>query len=106
MNHITISGEISGDIREELNRELYCCKFKLKNLYYNDKKSHLETVYIDCICYGNVARYVSTELYIGCDVLITGRILTRTYKVESNKTVTKYYIGCNTVTKLEQEMYE
>ena len=104
MNHITISGQVSGDIREELNKELYCCKFKLKNLYYNDKKSHLETIYIDCICYGNVARFVHTELYEGCNVLITGRILTRHYVVNGSGFY-KYYIGCNTVTKLEQEDY-
>lgn len=108
MNTIVVSGKIASDILEDLNGELYCSKFKIKNMSYspNRKYNNVETVMLPCIAYGNVARYVSTELYNGCDVLITGRILTRTYKVESNKTVTKYYIGCNTVTKLEQELYE
>ena len=65
MNNITITGEIVGDVTEELNRELYCCKFKIKNNEYSYKKSRDEVIYLDCICYGNVARYVYHELYEG-----------------------------------------
>lgn len=105
MNNIIISGEVVGDVREELNKELYCCKFKIKNNEYSYKKSRDEIIYLDCICYGNVARYVYNELYEGCKILITGRILTRHYVVNGSGFY-KYYIGCNTVTKLEQEDYE
>ena len=72
---------------------------------YAYKKNNIETIYLDCICYGNVARYVYHELYEDCDVLITGRMLTRHYVVNGSGFY-KYYIGCNTVTKLEQEDYE
>lgn len=104
MNYVVISGQIVGDIKEELNRELYCCKFKLKNTKFSEKKSNVETVYIDCICYGNVATFVNTELYDGANVVVTGRVLTRHYIVNGTGFY-KLYIGCNTVTKLEQEDY-
>ena len=105
MNYLTISGEVSGDIREELNRELYCCKFKLKNMEYSQKKNNIETIYIDCICYGNLARFVYHEMYDGCKIVVTGRLITRHY-IANGQGFYKYYIGCNTVTKLEQEDYE
>lgn len=104
MNNVTITGEVVSDIREELNEGLTCCKFKIKNLYYNNKKSIQEPTYIDCICYGYVAEYCLHEVYTGCKVLITGRILSRTYIVNCSR-FNKMYIGCNTVTQLVQEDY-
>lgn len=105
MNYCTISGTIVGDIDTELDREMRCCKFNIKNLYWKQTVSAMEKTIIRCICYGALAEYVSNELYDGANVLVTGRIVSRHYVV-NNTHLDRLYIGCNTVTRLEQEEYD
>ena len=104
MNYCVISGQIVGDIVSELDREKSCCKFNIKNLYYKPNVSASEKTIIRCICYGALADYVYHELYEGANILVTGRVLSRHY-VSNGVHIDRLYVGCNTVTKLEQEEY-
>ena len=104
MNYCVVSGQIVGDIVSELDREMKCCKFNIKNLYYKPNVSANEKTIIRCICYGALADYVYHELYEGANVLVTGRVLNRHY-VSNGVHIDRLYIGCNTVTRLEQEEY-
>lgn len=107
MNHITISGIVVGDIIQELNRETYTCKFKIKNIYFSPTKKNNETTYIRCIAYGSLGRYCYNELYEGANIIVTGRILNRCYIPDNKSTaINILYIGCNTVSKLDQLDYE
>ena len=104
MNYVVVSGQIVGDIDTELNKEMSCTKFNIKNIYYKPTTSTSEKTIIRCICYGALADYVYNELYEGANVLVTGRVLNRHYVV-NNTHIDRLYVGCNTVTKLEQEEY-
>lgn len=104
MNYCVVSGQIVGNINNELNNNMSCCKFNIKNLYYKPNISANEKTIIRCICYGSLADYVNNELYEGANILVTGRVLSRHYIV-NNTHIERLYIGCNTVTKLEQEEY-
>lgn len=104
MNYCVVSGKIIGDIVSELDREMKCCKFNIKNLYYKPNVSANEKTIIRCICYGALAEYVYNEMYEGANVLVTGRVLNRHY-VSNGVHIDRLYIGCNTVTRLEQEEY-
>ena len=104
MNYVVVSGQIVGDIDTELNKEMSCTKFNIKNIYYKSTTSTSEKTIIRCICYGALADYVYNELYEGANVLVTGRVLNRHYVV-NNTYIDRLYVGCNTVTKLEQEEY-
>ena len=104
MNHVVITGKITGDIIHELDRAVSFCKFNVKNSYFKGNNSTQQIVIIRCIAYGAVADYVANELYEGCNVIVTGRVCYR--KIEANNTViNQLYIGCNTVSILEQEEY-
>lgn len=105
MNYCTISGTIVGDIDTELDREMRCCKFNLKNLYWKQTVSAMEKTIIRCICYGALADYVTNELYEGANILVTGRMVSRHYIV-NNTHLDRMYVCCNTVTRLEQEEYD
>lgn len=104
MNYCTVSGKLVGDIDSSYTNEMRCCKFNLKNIYYKPTTSTSEQTTIRCICYGALADYVVNELYDGASILVTGRILSRHYVVNGMHT-DRVYVGCNTVTKLEQEEY-
>jgi len=104
MNQVVISGKIVGEINSELKNEMKVCRFKLKNMYYIDKNSKQEITIIRCIAYGALAEYCYNELYEGANILITGRVLHRHY-ISNNQPIDLMYVGCNTVTKLEQEEY-
>lgn len=104
MNYCVVSGKIVGDIDNSLNGNMSCCKFNLENLYYKPKQSATEKTIIRCICYGALADYVNNELYDGATVIVTGRVLSR-YYISNNTSFNRLYIGCNTVSKLEQEEY-
>ena len=104
MNYVVISGQIVGDIDNELSKEMSCAKFNVKNIYYKPTTSTSEKTIIRCICYGALADYVYNELYEGANILVTGRVLNRHYIV-NNTHIDRLYVGCNTVTKLEQEEY-
>lgn len=104
MNYCIVSGTIVGDIDSELNKEMSCTKFNIKNLYYKSNKSSTEKAIIRCICYGALADYVYNELYEGANILVTGRVLNRHY-VSNGVHLDRLYIGCNTVSILEQEEY-
>lgn len=104
MNYVVISGQIVGDIDTELNKEMSCTKFNIKNIYYKPTTSTSEKTIIRCICYGALADYVYNELYEGANILVTGRVLSRHY-VSNGVHIDRLYIGCNTVTRLEQEEY-
>ena len=104
MNYVVISGQIVGNIDNELNKEMSCTKFNVKNIYYKPTTSTSEKTIIRCICYGALADYVYNELYEGANVLVTGRVLNRHY-ISNGVHIDRLYIGCNTVTRLEQEEY-
>lgn len=104
MNYVVISGQIVGDIDTELNKEMSCTKFNVKNIYYKPTTSTSEKTIIRCICYGALADYVYNELYEGANILVTGRVLNRHY-ISNGVHIDRLYVGCNTVTKLEQEEY-
>jgi single-stranded DNA-binding protein len=104
MNYCIVSGQIVGDIDSELNKEMSCTKFNIKNLYYKPNKSSTEKAIIRCICYGALADYVYNELYEGANILVTGRVLNRHY-VSNGVHLDRLYIGCTTVSILEQEEY-
>lgn len=104
MNYCTISGTITGEICSTISEDMDKTTFNIKNLYYSPLTKATEKTIIRCICYGGLADYVNNELYEGANVLVTGRILSRFYKTEKTN-VSRLYIGCNTVTKLEQEEY-
>lgn len=104
MNYVVISGQIVGNIDTELNKEMSCTKFNVKNIYYKPTTSTSEKTIIRCICYGALADYVYNELYEGANVLVTGRVLNRHY-ITNGVHIDRLYVGCNTVTKIEQEEY-
>ena len=104
MNYVVISGQIVGDIDTELNKEMSCTKFNIKNIYYKPTTSTSEKTIIRCICYGALADYVYNELYEGANILVTGRVLNRHY-ITNGVHIDRLYVGCNTVTKIEQEEY-
>ena len=104
MNYVVISGQIVGDIDTELNKEMSCTKFNIKNIYYKPTTSTSEKTIIRCICYGALADYVYNELYEGANILVTGRVLNRHY-ITNGVHIDRLYVGCNTVTRLEQEEY-
>ena len=104
MNYVVVSGQIVGDIDTELNKEMSCTKFNVKNLYYKPNVSASEKTIIRCICYGALADYVYNELYEGANIIVTGRVLNRHY-VSNGIHLDRLYIGCNTVSILEQEEY-
>lgn len=104
MNYCVVSGQIVGEIVSELDREMSCVKFNIKNLYYMTNKSANEKTIIRCVCYGALADYVHNELYEGANIIVTGRILNRHY-IANNISINRLYIGCNTVSRLEQEEY-
>lgn len=105
MNYCVVSGKICSDIDTDYNGNMSCSKFNLDNLYYKPTKQSTERTIIRCICYGALADYVTAELYEGANVIVTGRILNRHY-VSNGIHIDRLYIGCNTVSKLEQEEYE
>ena len=105
MNYCVVTGKIAGYIDNDLSREMRCCKFNIENLYYKPNVSASEKTLIRCICYGALADYVANELYEGANILVTGRVLSRHYIV-NNTHIDRLYIGCNTVTRLEQEEYD
>jgi len=104
MNYVVISGQIVGDIDTKFNKEMSCTKFNVKNIYYKPTTSTSEKTIIRCICYGALADYVYNELYEGANILVTGRVLNRHY-ITNGVHIDRLYVGCNTVTKLEQEEY-
>lgn len=104
MNMCVVSGKIIGDIYTELRDGLKCCKFNINNLYYKPALNATEKTIIRCICYGALADYVDYELYEGANIIITGRVLNRHYIV-NNTHIDRLYIGCNTISTLEQEEY-
>lgn len=104
MNYCVVSGKIVGDIDNSINGNMSCCKFNIQNLYYTPNKSATEKTIIRCICYGALADYVYNELYEGANVIVTGRVLNRFY-ISNNTKFNRLYIGCNTVSRLEQEEY-
>ena len=69
MNYCVVSGQIVGNIDNQLNGEMSCCKFSIKNLYYKPNVSATEKTIIRCICYGALADYVYNELYEGANVI-------------------------------------
>jgi len=103
MNYCVVSGKMF-DIEYSTSTTINCTKFTLKNNYFRTDKTSTETTNIRCIAYGALADYINSEMYDGCDVLVTGRVLNRHY-ITNNTHINKMYIGCNTVTRLEQEEY-
>lgn len=105
MNHCVVSGKIVGDIDKTIgDNGATICKFNMANIYYKPKISASEKTILRCVSYGAVAEYVYNELYEGANIIVTGRILTRAYKV-NNSTYHQTYIGCDTVSRLDQEDY-
>lgn len=104
MNYCVISGKIVGDIDTSLSSERSCSRFNLENLYYKPTVSATEKTIIRCICYGALADYVANEMYEGEKIIVTGRILNRFY-IANNTAINRLYIGCHTVSRLEQEEY-
>ena len=105
MNHCVISGKISGDIDKTIgDNGMVTCKFNVANIHYKPKINASEKTLIRCVAYGALAEYVYNEMYDGANVLITGRILSRTYQV-NNGLYRKTYVGCDTVSRLDQEDY-
>ena len=104
MNHVVITGKITGDIIYEQDRATSMCSFNVKNLYYRGNTSTQQAVIIRCIAYGAVADYVGNELYQSCNVIVTGRVCYRRIEIP-NSVVNQLYVGCNTVSILEQEEY-
>ena len=105
MNYCVITGKIYGEIVNELGADLSCTKFNLKNLYYKPNVSATEKTIIRCICYGALADYVNNELYEGANVIVTGRVLSRHY-ISNGAHIDRLYVGCNTISLLEQEEYD
>lgn len=104
MNHVVITGKITGDIIYEQDRATSMCSFNVKNLYYKGNANVQQAVIVRCIAYGAVADYVGNELYQGCNVIVTGRVCYRRIEIP-NSVVNQLYVGCNTVSILEQEEY-
>ena len=104
MNQVIISGNITGDINCELDKNTTTTKFKLLNMVYSPNRSSMIKTIVRCITYGALAEYVNNELYEGCNVICTGRIQYRRY-ISKNTAVDMMYIMCNTVSILEQEEY-
>lgn len=104
MNYCVISGKIVGEMDIELNKTTRNCKFKIKNLYYDGNKQVQVPTLVRCMCHGALADYVYNEMYEGCNVIVTGRIIYKKYLV-GNQRFDKMYVSCTTVSKLEQEEY-
>lgn len=105
MNHVTISGMISGDFDYTTgDNNMRCLKFTLLNQEFKPSTSTKETTYIKCIAYGAVADYINSEMYDGAKVVVTGRLVHRRY-LANNTHFDKMYLNCYTVTRLEQEEY-
>ena len=104
MNTVIISGKIYGDIYYEYTNDVSITKFKICNQKYNGTKGIMDRHIIRCICKGALADYVNTELYEGCNIIITGYISSKVFDVNNTK-VDRTYLYCNTVSVLEQEEY-
>lgn len=104
MNLVVISGKIASEIEMGVEGEASRCKFKIKNQFYSSSKNAQLTTVIPCIAYGAVADYCYNELWEGCEVLVTGGLLFRRYLIDG-KRYDRMYIRCNTISKLEQEVY-
>lgn len=104
MNQVVISGKISGDILHEYNDTVSTTKFKILNQRYSPGSNTMLKTMVWCRCTGALADYVNTELYEGCNIIVTGYIQYITYVVGGTK-IDRLVIHCNTVSILEQEEY-
>lgn len=104
MNQVVISGKIYGDINHEYNNSVSTTKFKILNQKYSPSSSTMMKTIVWCRCTGALADYVNTELYEGCNIIVTGFIQYLTYVVNNTK-IDRLVIYCNTVSILEQEEY-
>lgn len=104
MNQVVISGKITGDINHEYNGDVSTVKFKILNQKYSYNSNKKISTIVWCRCTGALADYVNTELYEGCDIIVTGYIQYLSYVVNNVK-IDRLVIYCNTVSILEQEEY-
>lgn len=105
MNYVVITGVVSGEPIQEITKDgILTIKFNIRNEYYATTKQIKETTHINCISYGNIARYCNNEIYDGAKVLITGRIVRRHYFINGTH-IDKQYISCTNVARLDQEDY-
>lgn len=104
MNQVVISGKIYGDINHEYNDSVSTTKFKILNQRYSPNGGTMLKTIVWCRCTGALADYVNTELYEGCNIIVTGFIQYLTYVVNNTK-IDRLMIYCNTVSILEQEEY-
>lgn len=104
MNQVVISGKIYGDIIHEYNDSVSTTRFKILNQRYSPNSGTMLKTIVWCRCTGALADYVNTELYEGCNIIVTGFIQYLTYVVNNTK-IDRLVIYCNTVSILEQEEY-
>lgn len=106
MNMCIVSGKIVGDIENSQNGTMSCTKFNIQNMRYKPTTSTMEKTIIRCVSYGALADYINNELYEGCNIVVTGNILNRRYYLDSTKSyIDRLYVGCSTVSRLDQEEY-
>lgn len=53
------------------------------NIFTNDNRNRIDT-YVPCVCFGDMARKLSSELHVGDSVKLTGQLHSRTYKKYSD----------------------
>ena len=104
MNQVVISGKIYGDIIHEYNDSVSTTRFKILNQRYSQGANTMLKTIVWCRCTGALADYVNTELYEGCNIIVTGFIQYLSYVVNNVK-IDRLVIFCNTVSILEQEEY-
>lgn len=107
MNQVTISGKVNAEPRESINSTtgLRCVTFTLKNYLINANTGTSTVCYVRCVGYGKVASYIWEELYIGCSVVVTGRLANSSIPIKSNR-IHMVSVICNTVSRLYQEEYD
>jgi single-stranded DNA-binding protein len=104
MNQVVISGKIYGDINHSYDESVSVTKFKIINQHYSDRRNTMLKTIVDCRCTGALADYVNSELYTGCNIIVTGFIQYISYVVNNTK-IDRLVIYCSTVSRLEQEEY-
>ena len=64
MNYVVITGVVSSEPIQEITKDgVLSIKFNIRNEYYSTTKQIKETTHINCIAYGNIARYCNNEIY-------------------------------------------
>ena len=109
MNLVVMSGKVFGDIfkdYEDDGKSSSVAKFTLENQTYSPKANKIYRTNIPVIATGALADYCYNEMYNGQEVIVTGRLLNKMFRVpDTGKMLNRLYMVCNTISPLIQNEY-